>query len=294
MIPRGETMNINIIKTFLLTSETKNVSKTASLLNYSQSTVSGHIEKLEKELGVLLFHRKKYGMELTTEGTLYVKYAQNIIDSNIEYEKELRGLYKRSESIVINMQESQYIYRYAKRINEWLVDNPHVNLNIKSAHSNFYLREEISNFKTDISLITDEIIINNQLTNLPVSQDKLVLVSNQLLNEFTLNDLENSTLLLTEKGCSYREQFEKILHKNNINPLQTIEFIGIESLRIYIKDYGGIALLPLFTVIEELNNGILFNVPFNHELPTLNTNILYNKNTRKSSIQSFINYVFNL
>lgn len=57
-------MNINIIKTFLLTSETKNVSKTASLLNYSQSTVSGHIERLENELGVTLFHKKKiwYGV----------------------------------------------------------------------------------------------------------------------------------------------------------------------------------------------------------------------------------------
>ena len=76
-------MNINIIKTFLLTSETKNVSKTASLLNYSQSTVSGHIERLENELGVTLFHRKKYGMDLTTEVLTYVKYAQNINDSNI-------------------------------------------------------------------------------------------------------------------------------------------------------------------------------------------------------------------
>ncbi|MEB8067866.1 LysR family transcriptional regulator [Mammaliicoccus fleurettii] len=102
-------MNINFIKTFLVASETKNVSRTASLLNYSQSTVSGHIEKLENELGVLLFHRKKYGIELTNEGLTYIKYAQNIIDSNIEFEKELRGMYKQSESLIVNMQESQYI-----------------------------------------------------------------------------------------------------------------------------------------------------------------------------------------
>lgn len=52
-------MNLNILKSFLLTSETKNLTKASELLNYSQSTVSTHIEKLEKQLGVKLFHRKK-------------------------------------------------------------------------------------------------------------------------------------------------------------------------------------------------------------------------------------------
>ncbi|WP_436950735.1 LysR family transcriptional regulator [Staphylococcus xylosus] len=287
-------MNINIIKTFLLTSETKNVSKTASLLNYSQSTVSGHIERLENELGVTLFHRKKYGMELTTEGLIYVKYAQNIIDSNIEFEKELRGLYNRSESLIVNMQESQYIYKYAPKINEWLKDNPHVNFTFKAAHSNFYLKEEISNFETDISLITDENIINNMLNNVPLSEDKLLLVTNQKLSSFQLSDLEESTLLLTEKGCSYREQMEKLLYKNNITPMQSLEFIGIESLKLYLKNFGGIALLPEFTIYEELINDGLFMITFKHEFPKLKSNILYSPYSKKSTVNSFISYVFNI
>lgn len=287
-------MNINIIKTFLLASETKNVSKTASLLNYSQSTVSGHIERLENELGVSLFYRKKYGMELTTEGLTYVKYAQNIIDSNIEFEKELRGLYNRSESLVVNMQESQYIYKYAQKINEWLKDNPHVNFTFKAAHSNFYLKEEISNFETDISLITDENIINNTLNNVPLSEDKLLLVTNQKLSSFQLSDLEGSTLLLTEKGCSYREQMEKSLYKNNITPMQSLEFIGIESLKLYLKNFGGIALLPEFTIYEELINDGLFTIPFEHEFPKLKSNILYSPYSKKSTVNSFISYVFNI
>ncbi|RIN28468.1 LysR family transcriptional regulator, partial [Staphylococcus succinus] len=258
-------MNINIIKTFLLTTETKNVSKTASLLNYSQSTVSGHIEKLENELGVSLFHRKKYGVELTTEGVTYVKYAQNIIDSNIEFEKEIRILYNRSESLVVNMQESQYIYKYAQQINKWLKDNPHVNFTFKAAHSNF---------ESDISVITDENIINNGLNNVLLSQDKLVLVTNQRLKSFEVSDVKKSTLLLTEKGCSYREQMEKLLYKNNIHPMQTLEFIGVESLKLYIKNFGGIALLPEFTVHEELIRENLFILPLEHEFPELKTNIL--------------------
>ncbi|HCZ2634529.1 TPA: LysR family transcriptional regulator, partial [Staphylococcus aureus] len=33
-------MNLNILKSFLVTSETKNLTKASELLNYSQSTVS--------------------------------------------------------------------------------------------------------------------------------------------------------------------------------------------------------------------------------------------------------------
>lgn len=43
--PKGDTtLNLNILKSFLVTSETKNLTKASELLNYSQSTVSTHIE----------------------------------------------------------------------------------------------------------------------------------------------------------------------------------------------------------------------------------------------------------
>lgn len=285
-------MNINFIKTFLVASETKNLSKTAHLLNYSQSTVSGHIEKLENELGVTLFHRKKYGIELTNEGLTYVKYAQKIIDSNIEFEKEIKGLYHHSESLVVNMQESQYIYRYADKISKWLIDHPNVNITFKTAHSNFHLKEELANFETDISLITDEYIINHTLSNVPISEDKLVLVTNQPISEFVLNDLEHSTLLFTEKGCSYREQMERILLKNDINPMQKIEFLGIESLLLHLKNFGGIALLPQFVVAEQLAENQLHLVPLDYEFTALKTNLLYNDHTNKQSVYAFIESIF--
>ncbi|HHC9926751.1 TPA: LysR family transcriptional regulator [Staphylococcus aureus] len=184
-------MNLNILKSFLVTSETKNLTKASELLNYSQSTVSTHIEKLERQLDVKLFYRKKYGMELTEEGLAYVKYAKVILDSNSEYEREIKGLYNKKVNISINMQESQYLYRYYNKISEWLAEHPYVNLKFKSAHSNFYIKEEIANFKSDISLITDEKIINSNLTAIPMKNSGGI----ALLPEFIVADeLENKSL----------------------------------------------------------------------------------------------------
>src|SRR5699024_10759421 len=102
------------------------------------------------ELNVSLFHRKKYGIELTKEGLSYVKYAQKIINSNVEFERELRGLYNQSESLVVHMQESQYIYKYASKNNELLSKNPQIKFTFKSAHYNIHIKEEITYFETDI------------------------------------------------------------------------------------------------------------------------------------------------
>ncbi|MFD2496072.1 hypothetical protein ACFSQ2_04820 [Mammaliicoccus vitulinus] len=76
--------------------------------------------------------------------------------------------------------------------------------------------------------------------------------------------------------------------------MQKIEFIGIESLLQHIKNIGGIALLPQFVVAQELNNHHLFLVPLDYKFATLKTNLLYNSNTRKQSVFSFIENVFSL
>ena len=285
-------MNLNILKSFLLTSETKNLTKASELLNYSQSTVSTHIEKLEKQLGVKLFHRKKYGMELTKEGLAYVKYAKMILDSNSEYEKEIRGLNNKKVNISINMQESQYLYRYYKNINEWLTKHPYVNLKFKSAHSNFYIKEEIANFKSDISLITDEKVINSNLTAIPITEERLVFVSNKEIHNFKLSDIPNHTLLVTEKGCSYREQLEMILYKYSFSTKQIIEFLGIESLKKYLKNSGGIALLPEFIIADELQNNSLYQIDIDVDIPKLKTTLIINPESNKQVLELFVKDIF--
>ncbi|MCG2486475.1 LysR family transcriptional regulator [Staphylococcus epidermidis] len=285
-------MNLNILKSFLLTSETKNLTKASELLNYSQSTVSTHIEKLEKQLGVKLFHRKKYGMELTKEDLAYVKYAKTILDSNSEYEREIRELNNKKVNISINMQESQYLYRYYKNINDWLTKHPYVNLKFKSAHSNFYIKEEIANFKSDISLITDEKVINSNLTAIPITEERLVFVSNKEIHNFKLSDIPNHTLLVTEKGCSYREQLEMILYKYSFSTKQIIEFLGIESLKKYLKNSGGIALLPEFIIADELQNNSLYQIDIDVDIPKLKTTLIINPESNKQVLELFVKDIF--
>lgn len=58
---------MNKYQTILSVCETRSISKTAALLNYTQSAVSQTIKNFEKELGLELFIRSKNGMELKSD-----------------------------------------------------------------------------------------------------------------------------------------------------------------------------------------------------------------------------------
>ncbi len=60
---------------FAVLAEEKNYSKTAELMNLSQSALSKHIMALEKELGIRLFDRSSRKVELSDAGQRFLPYA---------------------------------------------------------------------------------------------------------------------------------------------------------------------------------------------------------------------------
>ncbi|GAA3405028.1 LysR family transcriptional regulator [Paenibacillus hodogayensis] len=67
----------------------KNFSRAAEKLHIAQPSLSQQLSKLEKELGVLLFHRNTNSVELTHAGSLFVDKAQKIVDMLGEIRQEM-------------------------------------------------------------------------------------------------------------------------------------------------------------------------------------------------------------
>lgn len=61
-------MHIKQLVSFVTVARTKNMAQTALALNYSHSTIFGHLESLEKEYSTKLYCRTSHGIELTPEG----------------------------------------------------------------------------------------------------------------------------------------------------------------------------------------------------------------------------------
>lgn len=82
-------MNFRQLKYFVATAETGQVSRAASALSISQSSVTSAIRELEASLGTALFRRTHHGMDLTDAGRELLTTAYSIL-AKIEEAQTLR------------------------------------------------------------------------------------------------------------------------------------------------------------------------------------------------------------
>ena len=73
-------MELRHLRYFCAVAKEKSFTFAARRLHVSQSGVSGQVRDLEQELGVALFRRNQRNVSLTTEGSTFLREAQNILD----------------------------------------------------------------------------------------------------------------------------------------------------------------------------------------------------------------------
>lgn len=85
----------NRYRIFLNVLKTGSFTRTAELLEYSQSAISQSIHSLENETGTILLERTSNGITLTKDGEQYLPYIQEIQaaeDAFLEHQQEMQGL----------------------------------------------------------------------------------------------------------------------------------------------------------------------------------------------------------
>ena len=77
-------MEIRELRSFVTVAQLRSMSKAAEKLMLGQPTVSGHIKKLEDELGFNLFDRIKRPIRLTAPGDKLLEYfgfsSENVVE----------------------------------------------------------------------------------------------------------------------------------------------------------------------------------------------------------------------
>ncbi|MBR1727954.1 MAG: LysR family transcriptional regulator [Selenomonadaceae bacterium] len=111
-------MEFRVLKYFVEAANEENISRAATKLHVSQPAMSKQLKLLEEELGKKLFQRTNYKIQLTTEGRLFKRRAEDILEmmhkTKIEFEmldNEIAG------DIYIGCAESdsiKYLARVAK------------------------------------------------------------------------------------------------------------------------------------------------------------------------------------
>lgn len=275
-------MELRNLITFSKIAHLKSFSKAAETLGYAQSTITTQIQLLEQELGTKLFERIGRGIELTESGEVFLGYVEKIINLSNEAKKAISKSDTPKGTLRIGIVESLCTIRLPELLKNYRIKYPAVEIIIKLGTCTD-LRNMLKNNMVDLVLILGEPVDDSDLVSGMSYKEPMALLAspvNKLANkkEITIRDIANESLILTEKGCSYRSVFEKMFHKAGLQPHVALEVGSIETIKTFAMSNLGITLLPVMTVKKELDQKQLMALDWVGGEFNMMTQMLYHKN----------------
>lgn len=129
-------MEIKSLRYFLTAAREENMTRAASILHISQPTLSKTIKALEEELGKQLFIRHSFHIELTEEGMLLRKRAEDLVDLADKIENEFTALdILDGGDLYFGLAESYHIRYLARQIKLFKNMYPNLRFHITSGDS---------------------------------------------------------------------------------------------------------------------------------------------------------------
>ena len=267
------------VKTIL---ETGSFQNAARRLNYTQSTITFQIRQLEQELSVRLFEKVGRKMALTQAGKELLPY----IDAALQAVEQLMDAGKTADemsgTINIAVPETLLIYKMQPVLQEFRLQAPNVRLSLQTLNC-YEIRNSIVSGSTDIGIHYDigscpAPMITERLAAYPLS-----LVSSPLLEDGERNFIEKNQrkkvcLISNDPGSIYRNIFERYLKQKNIQLEGFMEIWSVEAAKRSVASNLGIAYLPRFAVEQELDSGLLQELPAQMENERISAAISRHKN----------------
>jgi DNA-binding transcriptional LysR family regulator len=258
------------LKTFRTVAALNSFNRAADVLYYAQSTISEHIRSLEDDLGVLLFERMGKRIHLTEAGEKLLSYAQRMLDIEEELKVDVVAQTRPQGSLSIRIPVTVTTHFMPPIIRSFHEMYGRVGLDFLSC-SYFSLRQELESGMLNLAFIIFDSFKERGLETESLYPVPLALVARpggRLASKrsLTLQDLGNEVVYIAKHDCSYRLMLEKVLTEKKIRPEVYIELNSIDSIKRCLTEGDGVSLLPRIAVREELNRGLLVELPLLDEI----------------------------
>ncbi|AJQ25712.1 MULTISPECIES: LysR family transcriptional regulator [Pelosinus] len=289
-------MEFRQLKTFMSIVKLGNFSQAAQYLGYTQSSVTTHIQLLEKELNTILFERFGHQLMLTTDGERLYDYAEKITKLAEDAKNEFDHFEIPKGPIVIGMPESLCVYYLTDLLQEYTLLYPDVQLKV-----NFGIGSDFRNLlrknMMDLAFFhekhsSDMDLISTFLWDEPMGMLASPDHALAAYPKVQIKDLEEQRLIFMESGTAYQTALEEGLAKAEIVPKTILEICHIQTIKQMVINNLGITVLPLAAVAQEIKAGLLVELPWQGVELETNAYLAYHKDKWLShGIRAFIRLV---
>lgn len=261
-------MDLHVLELFCRIVESGSFSKAADAMYLTQPTVSGHIKKLEKDVGIRLLDRLGHRATPTKGGNLLYRYARRILTLRQEAQQaldEFKGGLK--GELILGASSIPGGYLLPPLIGPFRARYPDISIVLKVSDSKEII-EAVIDGAYEIGAVGAQ-FDDGRLEYRTFAEDEMVLVVPPAhpwasRKSVKVKELPSQPFLIRERGSGTRKIMEQALeqHDLSIGALKVIGEMGSnEAIRQAVKTGGGIAIISNLAVASDIKGGELHAIP---------------------------------
>ena len=270
-------MHLFYVVDFIKLVEMGNFSAAADELYISQSSLSKHIQSLEKVLGVTLINRNSRKISLTEGGKLFLPYAKQLQETFLKASMDIKGLISKEQlNLTLGCSPTMTFYNIMELVAKFKTQHPEVN-SILSEYvhtSEKEIAEKLFNQEFEMVYCDSMFIRSDRIERIDYCDDHLVAVLNNehhLAANETINitQLADEPLIFMNKRSTTYYYSCNICEKSGFVP--KIFFMGshiVDVLDCVSNNMGIGLLMKKFTTLIQGNNIVIREI-----VPTVNRTI---------------------
>lgn len=247
-------MELRQLRGFVAVAGAGTVNGAAEALGLAPASVSEQVRRLERALGVRLFERTPQGMVLTAQGSALLPRARALLDHAQEVRRAVTGERQRVRVGALEMLAATRLPAVVRRLTE---RRPDLDLEVSSLPRNLLL-DEVAGGGLDAALMMDAGAELGALGFAPPPGLEFLDIGEASLIMVEAPGRTDPTMLVTTAGCSARLAADRVLGPD----VRRRELPSVATVREWVRQGHGLAVLPDFVVESDLASGALVALAF--------------------------------
>lgn len=288
-------MEPRLLNYVITLSNEKSFTKAARKLHLAQPSLSYQISKLEKELGIQLFHRENEIVP-TYAGKVFITHAMKIKDQFQQLKSEIMDIAEMKKGqLIIGSLSSTGAYLIPKTISIFKENFPNIEL-ITIEDTSVNLQMMIKRGEIEIGLMSMP-ILNEGLHKQTILEEEILLAVPPhhwltKYEEVDLRDCKDEPFILIKEGNHFRNNTYDLCVQSGFEPRIVFDSVNINTCQALVTAGVGITFVPRMFVNEFrlLDKPIYLPIKSEHIQPKREIVMAFKNNRYLSkAAQSFIN-----
>jgi len=292
---------------FVTVVETQNLTKGASKLNLSPSTVSKHLTKLEERLGVRLIDRNTTSFSVTETGTRFYSECKSVLKQITDIEVRLNEDITRHEGVIVltlaRVLATDWFFR---KLSDFTYQYPEILLDIRVSDNRLNLIEQGIDFAIRMGDLADNRLVSKYLTSSPI----ILCASKKYIDQTgmpeSIDDLKGHKITIPNIAQFNMTDFLKNLGNHSLELQELLSGTIpakshhlIDDIHVHIKSvvHGlGISMIFRDSIKEELESGEMIHLFPELPTPSISYSLVYHNRdympARMKVFKLFIENIF--